>query len=190
MENNIIKNRKRKPSRILIVLLVLLPILTIYLLKDDIISVLDISLDTKSDIQQEENENENENIENEDESIGKEHTEMADFVLDKFAKSNDLVRKANLRDIKNALVLYSNANNGNYPLSIEGTRLFDQDSEVSKELLNFTNKENLKDPKDPEYYYTYQSSDGINFKLTARLENIKDSDCEIIGDMCIYKITN
>ena len=188
MENNIIKNRKRKPSRILIVLLVLLSILTICLLKDDIISVLNISLGTKSNIQQEENENEN--IENEDKNSKKEHTEMADFVLDKFAKSNDLVRKANLRDIKNALVLYSNANNGNYPLNIEGTRLFDKNSEASKELLNFINEENLKDPKSPEYYYTYQSSDGISFKLTARLENIKDSDCEIIGNMCIYKITN
>ena len=184
MENNIIKNRKRKPDKILIVLLVLLPVLTIYLLKDDIIFVLGID----RNIQQEENEGEN--MENEDKDSKKEHTEVADFVLDKFAKSNDLVRKANLRDIKNALQLYSNTNNGNYPLSVEETRLSDQDSKISKELLNFINEENLKDPKNPEYYYTYQSSNGVNFKLTARLENVKDPDCEIIDNMCIYKIIN
>ena len=184
MENNIIKNRKRKPDKILIVLLVLLPVLTIYLLKDDIIFVLDID----RNIQQEKNEGEN--IKNEDKDSKKEHTEVADFVLDKFANSNDLVRKANLRDIKNVLQLYSNTNNGNYPLSIEETRLPDQDSKISKELLNFINEENLKDPKNPEYYYTYQSSNGVNFKLTARLENVKDPDCEIIDNMCIYKITN
>jgi len=184
MESNIIKNRKRKPGKISIVLLVLLPILTIYLLKDDIISVLGID----RNIQQEENKGEN--MENEDKNSEKEHTEVADFVLDKFAKSNDLVRKANLRDIKNAFQLYSNTNNGNYPLSVEETILSDQDSRISKELLNFINEENLKDPKNPEYYYTYQSSNGVNFKLTARLENIKDSDCEIVDNMCIYKITN
>ncbi|MBW6440633.1 type II secretion system protein GspG [Patescibacteria group bacterium] len=185
MENdNIIKNRRKGPSKILILLIVLLPILSVYFFKNDIISILDskrnISQQDISDIK----------AENNNQDVKKEHTEAADFILDKFGKANDQLRKANLRDIKFALQLYADVNNGNYPLSIEETKLSNQDSEISKNLVNFTGKDSLKDPKDPEYYYTYQSSDGKSFRLTARLENIKDSECKIIDAICIYKITN
>lgn len=115
-----------------------------------------------------------------------ENTEPADFILDKFAKANDLERKSDIREIIIALIMYLD-DNGKYPLSIDGVRLNGQNSATHKELMVYLTEESLKDPKDPEFYYIYKS-DGVFYELSARLENLEDKGCKIINNLCIYTI--
>lgn len=116
----------------------------------------------------------------------KENTKPADFILDKFAKANDIKRKSSLREITVALMMYFD-DNGRYPFCIEGVKLNDENSSVYKELLVYLTEELLKDPKDPEFYYTYKS-DGSFYELSSRLENLEDKECKIINNLCIYTI--
>lgn len=116
----------------------------------------------------------------------KENTEPADFILDKFDKANDAKRKSSLKEISIALMMYFD-DNGKYPSSIDGVRLNDKNPAIYKELLVYLTEESLKDPKDPEFYYTYKS-DGSFYELSARLENLEDKECKIINNLCIYTI--
>lgn len=115
-----------------------------------------------------------------------ENTKPADFILDKFGKANDVKRKSSLREIIVALMMYFD-DNGKYPSSIDGVKLNDKNSAVYKELLIYLTEESLRDPKDPEFYYTYKS-DGSFYELSSRLENLEDKECKIINNLCIYAI--
>lgn len=109
-------------------------------------------------------------------------------ILNKTNKAEDIVRKANLRDMGLALELYF-AENGSYPVSITPVKLNDTNSLAYKDLIKYTNPETLKDPKDPDFFYLYRS-DGKSYEITTRLENNKDSECEISeSGICIYKTT-
>jgi len=111
---------------------------------------------------------------------------IKDTYLSKIDKTQDILRKANLRDIKLGLEFYF-AENGSYPISLDPVRLNDANSPVYNDLIKYVTPSNLRDPKDPEYFYFYKS-DGKSFELSARLENLKDPECEIADNgLCIYK---
>lgn len=118
--------------------------------------------------------------------VKKENTKPADFILDKFGMANDVKRKSSLKEIMVALAMYFD-DNGKYPSNIDGVKLNDENSVVYKELLAYLTEELLKDPKNPEFYYIYKS-DGFFYELSARLENLKDKECKIINNLCIYTI--
>lgn len=118
----------------------------------------------------------------------KESNFIKETYLSKIDRAEDITRKANLRDIKYALELYF-TNNGSYPVSNSAIKLNDADSSVYKDLIKYTSPNNLKDPKDPKFFYLYRS-DGKTFEITARLENDKDPDCEPSDSgYCIYRTT-
>ncbi len=102
-------------------------------------------------------------------------------------EAEDAKRKSDLNDIKNILELYHSDYNS-YPTSGGIAKLNDQNSFAYGELIKYSKTEIPKDPKDPEFYYGYKS-DGASFELSARLENLEDENCEILGEsLCIYKI--
>ncbi|MDF1498354.1 MAG: hypothetical protein P1P85_03305 [Patescibacteria group bacterium] len=183
-DEQIIKKRSKKPKKIVILFLFIISIITIYLLRDEIMSVVNDKIKPKTEI------TEDENISKDENSKKEEHTEIADFVLGNIVEANDSKRKSNLVDIKLALQLYASDNNGKYPVSIDAIKLNDENSSVVKEFIKYTSIENMKDPKDPDFYYTYKSLDGSGFELSARLENISDKDCEMTDSICIYKVNN
>ncbi|MFA6096946.1 MAG: hypothetical protein WC788_04955 [Candidatus Paceibacterota bacterium] len=111
-----------------------------------------------------------------------------DFIRSEVQKENDRERKDDLSEIKKALGAYSPENGRKFPESNGLIRLNDKNSDVYLDLLKYTKEEFLSDPNQPEYYYGYGSS-GFGFELSARLENIEDGSCEMIGgSICIYKI--
>ncbi|MDF1498353.1 MAG: hypothetical protein P1P85_03300 [Patescibacteria group bacterium] len=128
-----------------------------------------------------ENENFNEEQKTEDsESMSEKQEEYSQIIADE-------KRKESLDEIKNALETYQSEKN-TYPISNEFVKLNDENSFVHNKIIEYVDKENLKDPKDPEFYYGYKS-DGNYFELTAKLENPENEDCELINSItCIYKI--
>lgn len=131
------------------------------------------------------NANNNKSVEK-TEAPSKESNFIKDVYLNKIDRAKDITRKANLRDIKYALELYF-TNNGGYPVSGSAIKLNDANSSVYKDLIKYTSPDNLKDPKDPKFFYLYKS-DGKTFEITARLENDKDPDCEPSDSgYCIYR---
>jgi len=64
-----------------------------------------------------------------------------------------------------------------------------KNSSVYKALVPQFRKDELPtDPKDPDFYYGYKSSDGKNYELTARLENLDDVECKNQKEVCIFTI--
>lgn len=103
-------------------------------------------------------------------------------------KGNDSERKNDLAEIKKTLEAYYQASGQKYPESGGLIKLTQTDSEIYKILSGYINTEFLSDPNQPEFFYGY-SSDGSNFELSARLENLEDENCEIFGEsLCLYKI--
>lgn len=112
---------------------------------------------------------------------------IKDVYLKKIDRADDAKRKANLADIRLSLEFYF-SENGSYPASIDAVKLSDPNTVAHKDLIKYTNSANLKDPKDPEFFYLYRS-DGKSFEISARLENEKDPECAITdGGICIYKV--
>lgn len=110
-----------------------------------------------------------------------------DIYLNKIDRAEDVKRKLNLADLRMALEAY-NSVNGNYPKTNGMVKLNDESTSVYKILVRYASAGNLKDPKDPEYFYLYKS-DGNSFELSARLENNKDPDCKISENgYCIYTV--
>jgi len=134
----------------------------------------------------------NKNIFQENENFNQEQkTEDSELILEKQAEYFQMIadkkRKESLDEIKNALETYQSEKN-TYPISNEFVKLNDENSFIYNEIIEYVDKENLKDPKDPEFYYGYKS-DGNYFELTAKLENPENEDCELINSItCIYKI--
>lgn len=118
-----------------------------------------------------------------------EYNYFNDRYFDKIDKADDAKRKVNLADIRTSLEFYF-SENGSYPISSNAVKLNDVNSSVYKALIKYTSSSNLEDPKDPDFFYLYQS-DGKSFDISARLENDKDPSCEISSEgLCIYKISS
>ena len=186
-KNNLL-NRNRKTNRkwlVFLVLLVLVFAICVFLFKDKVftsqIENKNVTFDENAVL----SEDSKKNLET-DYPEKEENTEPVDFILDKLAKANDLERKSDLREIIIALVMYFN-DNDKYPLSDDAIKLNDKNSAIYKEFLIYLTEESLKDPKDPEFYYTYRSN-GYFYELSARLENLGDKECKIINNLCIYTI--
>lgn len=169
--------KKNKKMPMLVVLIILIAML--FLNKDTIISGYN-KLFPKADV------SENGPVEKTEEPPKEESNFIKDTYLNKIDRAEDVKRKANLRDIKLALELHF-AENGSYPASPSPVKLNDATSSIYKDLIKYTSPDNMKDPKDPEYFYLYKS-DGKSFEISARLENVKDPECEIAENgFCIYK---
>ena len=101
----------------------------------------------------------------------------------------DSQRKLDLKLISTMVENYK-MKTGSYPLS-RATAKLSEDNSVVHEIKIYNDAEIPIDPNDPEYYYGYQSLDGETFELTARLENIDDSECDLKikedSGICIYK---
>jgi len=101
--------------------------------------------------------------------------------------ANDQTRKADLAQIKDALIRYYN-DNYEYP--------------ISKQILKIGETNALKTalvpgyldvlPVDPTtgWYYGYKSPDGQSFSLSARLENTKDAEAKLSGGIYLYFLYN
>ncbi len=105
----------------------------------------------------------------------------------------DLQRISDLEFISTMLEDYKTEADS-YPLSNVISKLNENNSAVN-EIKSANENINIPtDPKNPEYYYGYQSLDGESFELTARLENVDDSRCELeikeSSGICIYKLRN
>jgi len=103
------------------------------------------------------------------------------------ASGRDLKRKDDLTRI--ALMIYDyKFINGNFPISPAVSKLNAENEIVS--AIKLAGGEDLpRDPKDPEYYYGYMSSDGVSFELSARLEDLGDPECDPnIKGICLYKV--
>ena len=103
--------------------------------------------------------------------------------------TRDSQRKLDLKLISTMAENYK-MKTGSCPLSRTIAKL-NEDNSVVHEVKIYNDAEIPVDPNDPEYYYGYQSLDGETFELTARLENIDDSDCDLEikknSGICIYK---
>lgn len=97
--------------------------------------------------------------------------------------TRDSRRKADLNQIRTALEMYADDNNGKYPAKSDNS----QDGIFLTELNNYI-KIPL-DPSHPTYYYSYQP-DGSSYKLTCVLENPNDTDGKKSGNLNIYTLTN
>jgi len=105
-------------------------------------------------------------------------------------KARDARRKADLGQIQKALEMYYN-DKGKYPLSDEGKIVGCDGSPCnwgSPWEESSSGTVYMKQlPEDTRYGYCYQSDDGTDYKLYARLENTKDKDC--LGGDCETFVT-
>ena len=106
-------------------------------------------------------------------------------------KMRDEWRISHLNTIFTMLQFYKTKNE-TYPVSKMTVRL--KNNYITDKLESISSESIPLDPKDPEYYYSYQSSDGESFELTARLENIDHPDCDLEikagSNICIYRLLN
>lgn len=112
-------------------------------------------------------------------------------VFENTVKGRDKQRVLDLYSISKMLKQYK-AENGIYPVSRTAISL-NKDSSVAGKIQSVASDKSIPvDPNDPKYYYSYESSNGKSFELTARLEDIDDSGCDVeIKDksgICIYKL--
>ncbi len=70
-----------------------------------------------------------------------------------------------------------------YPSTGNKTEKINDESEIDWQSI--LGKEPPKDPKDPEYHYTYKS-DGVDFLLATRMET--EWHCEMENGICLYEI--
>ncbi len=104
-------------------------------------------------------------------------------------KSRDKQRIFDLNSISKMLKRYKEEN-GIYPVSYTSAKL-NENNQVTRKIKSASENMDIPvDPNDPKYYYSYRSANGNSFEIAARLENLEDKDCEIINNMCIYKISN
>ena len=110
------------------------------------------------------------------------------------SKLRDETRKANLQSLQTVLREYFRVN-GRYPVAKTEERIA-----KGKESLSFlySQLQSLPSiyygyvPGDPreDFYYTYLSSNGTSYMLTAQLEYGQESDCDrsLSQDICIYAV--
>ncbi|MBW6440723.1 hypothetical protein K0B03_01670 [Patescibacteria group bacterium] len=101
---------------------------------------------------------------------------------------NDEKRKTDLATISILLQEYKNKN-GQYPISPAVTKLNQINNEVVNQIKSISPSSAIPIDSQLGNYYGYVSSDGKNFELTAKLENMNDPDCSLdIMNLCIYKL--
>lgn len=101
-------------------------------------------------------------------------------------KANDAKRISEINTLKLALTMYHNEN-GSYPVTQGMEKTNDKNSAIYK-LINSSKYITTipVDPLDPNYFYGYKS-DGKIFELSARLENLENTQCKKISpDVCLY----
>ncbi|MEA1936524.1 MAG: hypothetical protein U9N04_00200 [Patescibacteria group bacterium] len=104
-------------------------------------------------------------------------------------KNRDKQRVLDLYSISKMLKRHKEEN-GIYPVSYTSTKL-NENNQVTRKIKSANENADIPvDPNDPSYYYSYKSVNGKSFEIAARLENMEDKDCEIVNNMCIYKISN
>jgi general secretion pathway protein G len=107
------------------------------------------------------------------------------------AGARDTQRKAELEQIRSALELYRSDSSGGDGSYVTGSG--EADAVLSSDLEPDFIDSIPVDPRDYEYEYVYESSDGITYKLCAYLENENpgatcSNDC---GDeACNYEVNN
>ena len=106
-------------------------------------------------------------------------------------ESRDKQRILDLSFISQMLERYK-TKNGVYPMSYNSVKLNRSNQIIDEIELANKNASIPIDPKYPEYYYSYKSSDGKSFELSARLENPDDPNCDLKikkeNGICIYKL--
>ncbi|MGB2761923.1 MAG: hypothetical protein WBC21_00035 [Minisyncoccales bacterium] len=104
-------------------------------------------------------------------------------------KERDEIRKYRLEHLASHLEGYYRDHN-QYPVAESLEKVSSEESNFYKSLVPDYiwggNKDFLFDSKHPEFWYSYKSG-GSCYELTARLENIKDKDCVMENDICLYK---
>lgn len=104
------------------------------------------------------------------------------------AKENDQTRKSDLKNIKDALKKYYQANQ-NYPTASSTQKTSDANNALTV-LVSADIASLPLDPLSPTYYYGY-ISDGKTFEITARMEDITDPLAIKVNDnLYIYKVTD
>jgi len=106
-------------------------------------------------------------------------------------KNRDKQRIFDLNSVSKMLKRYKEEN-GIYPVSYTSVKL-DENNQVTGKIRSANEDKDIPvDPKDSEYYYSYQSVDGESFELTARLENLDDHSCDFeikrSSGICIYRL--
>ncbi|MFA7253655.1 MAG: hypothetical protein WC107_03795 [Patescibacteria group bacterium] len=104
--------------------------------------------------------------------------------------TNDETRMSDLAGIKAALENYKIANK-KYPIAVENVRLNTLGNAVEKALVPKYISALAKDPNDSSgWYYGYKSINGSSFELSARIEDISDSQAKKVGNVYLYILTN
>lgn len=101
---------------------------------------------------------------------------------------NDVTRKNDLASLKNALKKYY-AEKTSYPVANTSIKTSDKTSVLYQALAPAYLESLPDDPMTPQNYYGYKS-DGINFELTAVLEDKSDPAGAQVGSYYIYKVTD
>ncbi len=104
---------------------------------------------------------------------------------------NDNLRVANLTRIAELAVVYHLEQKADLPISSSLVRLRESNpvSEYLNQALSRYGESAgiLLDPKDPDYYYAYKSTDGRTIEFSARIENEDGRYCEYGQNPCIYQ---
>lgn len=117
--------------------------------------------------------------------------ESAETKLKAAQNVNDKLRVESLINIAQLAVVYHLEQKADLPVSAGYVKL-NEDNPVTEYLKDVLTKYGnstgiLLDPKNPDFYYAYRSSDGKNIELSARLENETGEYCDGGGSPCIYK---
>jgi len=85
-------------------------------------------------------------------------------------QARDSQRKSDLRQYQNALEIFANKNNGNYPSK---TDMVDLSSTICSDISLEDCPEDPRNEEDEIYTYRYQSdADGLNYVLWTAIENV------------------
>jgi len=101
--------------------------------------------------------------------------------------SRDILRKTDLASIKSALLEYS-SDNGYYPVSSSWSNINQASSQVASKLVPEYLASIPTDPKSAEGFYYGYKSDGKTFTLSARFENLNDSEISQFGDIWLHYV--
>jgi len=174
-----------KIKTILIIIAVLQPLIIMFGIISAFSSIYSVLNDIRNDTVDTHMDTHNES------NIYKEDANNAEETFEDNIKDRDKQRIFDLSSISKMLRRYK-TENGIYPVSRASVKLNENNQITNK--IKFANESASipVDPKDPEYYYSYQSSNGKSFELSARLENLDDPSCDFEikarSNICIYKL--
>ena len=104
---------------------------------------------------------------------------------------NDIARMNDIMTIAKTAALYHIEEAADLPVSENFIKLNEENPVtdfLKRALARYGKSESLLfDPRDPGFYYTYQSSDGMGIALSARLEDLESARCAE-QDPCLYGV--